>query len=366
MTNLDKNQIDLLKALAELFYDKIRPDTRFRNKRIEEWCDSLPPPPTSSTDSNDALAINKIAKIHQRLERLDDENSVKAYRWGGYVIDKFSEELSLLRETIENHDVDPSILNLFHVHNAVLLRAQSRYDEALEALNKSSALLQQKIDSHGVYLPRYTREIYLNIGASSELHRLNGSIDEAISTADTMHKLSMRESEKREYADADKDSLCLSTSWALYYCCEAHLAVVNWDDARSQRDREWYFSQTFSHHIYRDWTVPVQIRIIGNVIWEQRYPEYRDKIVDLVYIDTAKGKMKKLMRETSVLFGRIRLKPTMPLTLLTLVALLAIKSESAYADERDTQRAQDYTTPVITAPCVRVVVASIESETWGR
>lgn len=346
MADLDKKQIDFLKALAELFYEKIRPDNRFRNKRIEEWCDNLPPTPTSATDSNDKSAIDEITRIHRQLERIDDENSVKGYRWGGYVRDKFSEKLHLLAKTIKESDVDPSIYNLFHVHNSVLLRAEGKYEEAIEELAKSTEFLQRKIDEHGAYLPRYTREIFMNIGATSELHRINGRIDEAISTADQMHKLSMKEAEKEQYVLEDKHAQCLSTSWALYYCCEAHLAVENWDSTESKNDREWYFSHTFSKHIYREWTVPVLIRIIGNIVWEQRYPEYFENIADLVYLDTAQGNLKRKMREASVFFGRIRLKPTMPITLLTLVALLSIKS--AYANEQGNQVTPDFKGPVVT------------------
>lgn len=326
MKDLNKKQIDLLKALAELFYEKIMPDKRFLNERISEWCENLPLPPTSSVDSNDADAIEEIAKIHQRLEYLDDVNIVKGDCWCSHIIDEFSEELNLLHKKIKGSDVDPSISNLYHVHNSVLLKAQGEYDDALEELNKSSILLKQKIETHEHYLPRYTREIFMNLGASSELNRLNGNIDKAISIADEMYKLSMKESKNKDYANEDSKALCLSTSWALYYCCEAHLAVPDWDDPLCQRDREWYFSETFSKQIYQNWIVPVQIKIIKNPIWEQRYPEYFGKIADLVYIDTAKGTIKKAMRETSVFFGRIRLKRTMPITLVTLIAALAIQS----------------------------------------
>ena len=346
MADLDKKQLDFLKAFLEFFYEKIRPDTKFRNKRIKEWCDNLPLPPTSATDSNDISAIDEIARIHQQLERIDDENSVKGYRWGGYVRDKFSAKLQLLAKQIKESDVDPSIYNLFHVHNSVLRRTQGKYDEAIDELAKSTELLQQKINEHGSYLPRYTREIFMNTGAASELHRLNGKIEEAIATADEMQKLSMKESEKEQYVVEDKRALCLSTSWALYYCCEAHLAVEDWDSASSKHDREWYFSQTFSQNIYKEWTVPVLIRIIGNVVWEERYPEYFENIADLVYLDTAKGNMKRKMREASAFFGRIRLKPTTPITLLTLVALLTIKS--AFANQQGNQATQDFKSPVVT------------------
>ena len=346
MADLDKKQLDFLKALAELFYEKIRPDTKFRNKRLKEWCDNLPLPPTSATDSNDISAIDEIARIHKQLERIDDENSVKGYRWGGYVRDKFSAKLQLLATKITESDVDPSIYNLFHVHNSVLLRAQGKYDEAIGELAKSTALLQHKINEHGSYLPRYTRETFMNIGAASELYRLNGRIEKAIATADEMHNLSMKESEKEQYVVEDKCALCLSTSWALYYCCEAHLAVEDWDSTISKENREWYFSQTFSQNIHKEWIVPVLIRIVGNVVWEQRYPEYFESIADLIYLGTAKGNMKRKMREASVFFGRIRLKPTMPITLLTLVALFAIKS--AYADQPSDQATPDFMKPVVT------------------
>lgn len=346
MTDLDKKHVDFLTSLAELLYEKVRPDTKFRNNRIAEWYDSLPPPPTSVTDSVDRSAIDEITEIHQQLERIDDENAIKGYRWGGYVIDDFSKKLHLLGEKIKNSDVDPSIYNLFHLHKSVLLRAKGQYDNALKEISNSTALLQKKIDSYEQYLPRYTREIFMNIGASSELYRLSGKVNDAIITADEMLKRSMIEREKEEYFAEDRRALCLSTSWALYYCCEAHLAVTDWDNFNSKIGREWYFSETFSQDIYRDWTVPVLIRIIGNVIWEKRYPEYFEKIADLVYIGTAPGNMKQLMREASVFFGRIRLRPTMPIALLTLVALLTIKN--AHANPTDGQHAPDYRTPIVT------------------
>ena len=346
MAELDKRHLDFLKSLVELFYERIRPDTKFRNKRIKEWCDNLPLPPTSATDSNDISAIDEIARIHQQLERIDDENSVKGYRWGGYVRDEFSAKLQLLSKQIKESDVDPSIYNLFHVHNSILLRAQGQYDEAINEISKSTELLQKKIDEYGSYLPRYAREIFMNTGAASELHRLNGNIEEAIAAADEMHRLSMKESENEEYVEEDKRALCLSTSWALYYCCEAHLAVEDWDNASSKHDREWYFSHTFSQSTYEDWTVPVLIRIIGNVVWEQRYPAYFENIADLVYLGTAKGNMKRKMRETSVFFGRIRLKPTMPMTLLSLVALLIVRS--AHANQQGNQATPDFKSPVVT------------------
>ena len=141
MADLYKKLLDFLKALVELFYEKIRPNTKFRNKRMKEWCDNLQLPPTSKTDSNDISAIDEITRIHQQLERIDDENSIKGYRWGGYVRDKFAETLQLLAKKIKESDVDPSIYNLFHVHNSVLLRAQGRYDEAIDELARSTELI---------------------------------------------------------------------------------------------------------------------------------------------------------------------------------------------------------------------------------
>lgn len=325
MVSFDKKQVDFLKALADLFYEKIRPDAHFRNSRIEEWCENYPVPPKSSLDSQDLDALDKIVELHKQLELVDEKNTVKGFRWGKYVINDFTDLLEEFKNLIEISNVDPSISNLYHVHYSVLLRAKGQYSKAIQQLRISSEIMEKKINSTSNYLPRYNREIIQNKGAISELYRLNNEIGKAINEADNMLADAKKAEKNSDFVTQDKKGLCPVASWAMYYNCEAHLAVEEWDKKEAEQEREWIFSHTFSNHVYRDWTVPVLIRIIGNIVWENRYPHYFEKIADLVYIDTADGKLKTTMREMSVLMGRIRIKPTMPVTLVAIIAFCIIQ-----------------------------------------
>lgn len=326
MSNHNDSAFGLLKSLAGLIYEHISPDVRFRNQRIDEWLKSLPPIVPSMTDSTDADALNEIARLHRELECMDEKHTVIGYQWGGFEVKTFSRTLEQMGQKIQSSSVDSSVYNLYHVHRAVLLRAQGNYTEALVELEKSTVLLQRKIATHPHYLPRYNREIIMNDGIASELHRINGHIATAIQKVDDMRTSAKEGGFNREFADEDARAQCPIASWALYFGCEAHLAVKDWESVEAERAREAIFTETFSSRAYKHWTMPVLIRIIGNKIWKDRYPHYFNDIANLVYVGTAGGKAKALMREASVHCGRIRLKPA-----TSLVAIVALMAQASAA-----------------------------------
>lgn len=335
MPTLGTNHLDFLTALANLLFDKIEPDTKFKNDRIREWCDNMPTPTTSALDSRDESALARIEKTHVHLVHLDSIHTVKGSLWPEYVNAEVQELCEDLRKDIEGSDVDGSIMNLYHLHLSKLLRSRGHYQEALDHVDEATTLLQRKLSSYPTYLPRYSRNVLLNYGLKSELYRISGDARSAMSMADQM--LSESKAHKNvSFASLDsQEGFCPVEAWALYYLCEAHLVADDWDAPEARRKREWVFSHTFSERHYERWPVPELIKIMGSEIWRERYPHYYDEMADLVYRGTAKNDVQRLLRIISARLGRVRVKPLAPVVAIGLIALALFLGSLQFSGEVD-------------------------------
>lgn len=102
MSIIEKKQVDFLQAIASLLFEKIEPDTKFKNKRIKEWCDSLPTPGVSNNGSADISALGIINAIHEDLVRIDHINTPKGPVWPISINKKFEQKCGKLEERLAN------------------------------------------------------------------------------------------------------------------------------------------------------------------------------------------------------------------------------------------------------------------------
>ena len=79
-------------------------------------------------------------------------------------------------------------------------------------------------------LPRYSRNRILNKGQESEFKREGGDVPGALSCSDEMLSMSVDYAKNPEFCAAERrETLKPIKSFALYYGCQAHLAVTNWN-----------------------------------------------------------------------------------------------------------------------------------------
>jgi hypothetical protein len=310
---MKKEYLDLFNAIINFFFEKIDAGVAFQNKRIEEWCRNMPTPRTSSLASSDKAALDRITELHNFLAATDARNTAKGMQWPTYVIDEFNEKCELMKALIAEKEVHQSIRNLYHYHKAIGLRAHGKYRPAIREIQMASSILQKAIEDAGPdqLLPRYSRNRILNKGQESEFKREGGDVRGALRCSDEMLSMSVAYERNPAFCAFERsEKLKPVKSFALYYCCQAHLAVSDWDDKSAAAAREWTFSEAFGQGHFRDWDVPLFVQILRNKRWHERYPHYYEQIANRIYVGTAKNVPMRFAREVSVLAGRIRIKPS--------------------------------------------------------
>ncbi len=337
---MKKEQIDFIQAIAYLLFERIEPNTKFINERVKEWCDHLPVPQVSPQGSADLKALDEINTIHEELVRIDHSNSPKGAVWPISINKAFKQKCEQLESIVANSKVHESILNLVHYHRSKMFRSQRKYTEAISEIEAASRLLRAAIDAEPAYLPKYNRNIILNKGEKSELLRLKGEVREAVSLAEEMLSDAEDHSANEAFSRLDATpGFCPVRAWALYYMCEAHLSVDDWDDKDAREHRGWAFTEAFGGGFYKKWNTPTLIKAIRNEAWLDRYPHYHSDITNIVFVGTAKSKIQKLSRKTSVYFGRVKIKPLAPAAIMSLIAVLLLSSQPEDSKE-ETQTTQ--------------------------
>jgi hypothetical protein len=324
---MKKEYIDLLNAITGFFFEKIDADVAFQNKRIEEWCRNMPTARTSTRGSLDKSALDQITELHDFLAATDARNTAKGMKWPTYVVKEFNEKCELMKALIAERNVDKSIRNLYHYHKAIGLRAQGKYSRAVREIQIASSILQKAIEDAGPtqLLPRYSRNRILNKGQESEFKREGGDVPGALSCSDEMLSMSVDYAKNHEFCAAERsEKLKPIKSFALYYGCQAHLAVTDWNDRSAAIAREWTFSEAFGQEHFLNWDVPIFVQILRNKTWQERYPHYYEQIANRIYVGTARNVPMRFAREVSVLAGRIRIKPSAALGAAAIVIYVLV------------------------------------------
>ena len=326
--DLDKKKIDFVKALCDTFIKKIEINEKFKNARVTEWCRNIPVPPLSEIDSTDCSNLARIKELHEYLVELDAKHTAFGVRWPTSVVNDFLYNCEELKRIITNKNVAPSIINLYHFHSSICHRSSGDQNSAIDEITSASRVLQEYINSNEGFWPRYRRNLILNKGHESDFYKRKGDVTTALEKANEAISMADKLSKIDEFVIyEEQNNLGPVKSWALYSACCAHLAVDDWEEAGAKEARDYTFTQTFAEQHHLNWNLPTQIQILKNGIWQERYPDYFDEVANLVFIGTADKPVEKLMRQLSVICGRVALRPAPALA----AALLVILSMGAMA-----------------------------------
>ncbi|MEO0377978.1 MAG: hypothetical protein AAF329_25955, partial [Cyanobacteria bacterium P01_A01_bin.17] len=306
---LSAGQLKLAESLASVFISKIDRDNPFVHKRIREWINSMPRPQPKVEGSSDVSAFEKLCSLSAQMTEIDNLNTIYGRIWPTHVASQFESILLEFRKIVDSSDVDPSIINLFFYYSSILKGSRGEYAAALNDLKKCSEILNESIKSSTKPLPRYRRNVILNIGRESDLMRRMGNVGRAIDLSDQML------GEAYDYADHAscaafevENKFSPIVSRALYQSCEAHLSNPDWESSQSKDAREFVFNKSFVERHYLNWTPPTLIQILTNELWGERYPEYSERIANHLYKSTSPNIFSYLLRTTSVWLGRIQIR----------------------------------------------------------
>lgn len=330
----NSSQIKLAETLASVFFRKIEHDKQFIHKRIEEWVSTMPKPVSIIDGSSNKEAFAELISLHDKMVETDNYNSIYGQIWPPFVRDEFSNKLEQFLKLVNLPEIEPSIKNLYHFHASVLDRATGDYMSAIRNINKSSKILKDYIEKSTEKLPRYSRNIILNLGHESDFYRRLGKFDQAIAASNDMLSLSTQFARDEDFLAFEKENnFCPIVAWAYYHACEAHLSCPDWDSCEAKTRREYVFNIAFAQKHYEKWTPPTLIQILTNDLWKERYPDYTDKIANLLYQVTAPNSFLLLFRTVSVALGRVtfRIAPASALGALVLLVYLSLP-QAAHAE----------------------------------
>lgn len=321
--NVSKKSADVARLVVELFIERIDADVRFYNERMKEWCSKMQVPHPSYEGSVDRSAIDQVASLSSRLASFNAVNSTKGAIWPSVFVEQYLQECEVLGGLIRNSDIHESVENLYYHHKGIGYAAGGMYEEALVSMRRANEILKNCVKSSSVRLPRYRRNIIMNDGLISEFYRRCGDVCASAKIAEIMFKSACGYLEDKECMEFDKSpGFCPILSWSLYFCCEAHLAVKDWDVQQAKDKRDWWFAETFSKGHHENWNIPTLIQILRDATWRERYQYYYERIADLVFVGAAPDYFTRMCREFSVLAGRIRLKPNSAAAAVVLLAFI--------------------------------------------
>jgi len=340
MPILNERHIELLHALLGIFIEKLDADERFKNNRIKEWCKNMPTPPNSDDNTTDQEALSQIEEIHNYLVSFDAKQSAYGIRWPRHIVHSFRNKCELLRSTVESANVDQSIINLYHFHQAICCRSEGDFVSAIKHINQASNILNDYISAHpNKNLPRYKRNIALNKGHESDFFRMNGNLDVALEKAEEMLALAYSLCDDDEVIQLEKkNGFTPIVSWAFYHACVSHLAVDDWDNEEVKHKREFVFTNTFCQDHHLQWNVPTLIHILRNHTWKQRYPHYFEEIANRCWIGTADTEFLRIVRQCSLVFGRVRIRALPAVTAATAMLAIAIVYGGTNSKGSDVQK----------------------------